>query len=856
MTTSTPVVDPGPAADIAAGSAQRGFGLPRAFSLGLRMMAREWRSGELGVLLLALTVAVAALTGVGFLVSRIGTAVASQASQVLAADIRLGSPQPISRDYVEEAGRRGLRTATSTATLSVVFNGDSSQLTNIHAVTPGYPLRGQVLIGNEPFAAGVPAQGIPGPGEAWPDSKLLAALGGRIGTTLAIGAATFRVTHVMISRPDAGGTFADLTPSLLMNAADLPATQLVQPGSRVSYGMLFAGDRERIEQFESWLRAHKHRAERLRDIADASPQIKNAVDRAGRFLSLASLVSVLLCAIAVAMSARRYVSRHLDSVALLKTLGATRGFTLALTLFQLLVMALLAAAIGSAIGYLAQEWLVQILRGLLTTTELPPASLVPAAIGFVMAVAVLAGFALPPLLQLSRVPALRVLRRDVGPPPPIMILAFGPAVAAVLLLIYWVVLDWKLFVGFTAGLAGFVLLLTGSGALLVYLAGRLRGRVGVAWRYGIANLSRRRAESIVQIVAFGTGIMVLLLLSIIRNDLNSDWRHTLPVNLPNYFFINIPPAERGSFVDFLDQHGARTTRVMPMIRGRLTSINGRSVDDLHFEDERADNFATREQNLTWTTELGADNRIVAGRWFTQADEGKPLVSIATEFAKSLGVNVGDRLMFDVAGEAFDVRVASVRKVKWDSFQPNFFIVFAPGVLDNTAGSYLTSAYFNATDAHMLAQLAKTFPSVSIFDIDDLLAQVRSVLDKAVLAVQSVFIFTLFAGVTVLLAAIQSSRDERRYESAMLRTLGASRNTVLQGVLAEFTTLGLLAGVLGATGASIAAYFMTTRVLEMRYTFQPWVWVLGLLGGAALVAASGWIATRSVMRQPPLITLRA
>jgi putative ABC transport system permease protein len=828
----------------------------RALPLAVRMLSREWRSGELGVLLFALTVAVAALTGVGFLVSRINTAVAMQANEVLAADIRLGSPQPISQKYVEEATRRGLRTALNTSLLSVVFNGDTSQLTNVHAVTDGYPLRGQLLIGDEPFAAGTPAHGIPAPGEVWPDSKLLAALGGRLGTSLSIGAATFRVSHVLISRPDQGGTFADLTPALLMNAADLPATQLIQPGSRVSYGMLFAGRRDRIDPFESWLRTHKERGERLRDIEDASPQIKSAVDRAGRFLSLASLVSVLLCAIAVAMSARRYVSRHLDSVALLKTLGATRAFTLTLSLFQLLLMALLAAVVGSGVGYLAQEWLVQTLRGLLTTAELPPASLVPIGIGFAMAVAVLCGFALPPLLQLSRVPALRVLRRDVGPPAPLMILAFGPAVAVVVLLIYWVVLDWKLFLSFTTGLAAFIVLLTLSGSLLVYLAGRFRGNVGVAWRYGVANLSRRRAESVVQIVAFGTGIMVLLLLSVIRGDLSSDWRRTLPANLPNFFFINIPPAERGRFVDFLNAHGARTTRVMPMIRGRLTGIDDRPVDELHFEGDRGENFATREQNLTWATQLGDDNRIVAGRWFSRADVGKPLASVSTEFAESLRVRVGDRLTFDIAGETFEVRVISIRKVKWDSFQPNFFIVFAPGVLEDTTGSYMTSAYFNAANAHPLAQLARTFPSVSIFDIDDLLAQVRSVLDKAVLAVQSVFIFTLFAGLTVLLAAVQSSRDERRFESAMLRTLGASRNTVLKGVLAEFTTLGLLSGLLAAAGASVAAYYMTTRVLELHYTFEPWVWAAGLVSGALLVAGSGWVATRSVVNQPPLTTLRA
>lgn len=827
----------------------------RSLQLALRSLGREWRSGELGVLLLALTIAVAALTGVGFLVNRIGAAVSMQANEVLAADIRLGSPQPITDLYFQEASRRGIGSARLTSLLSVVFNGDVSQLTNIQAVSQGYPLRGNLLVADEPFAKGTPAGGIPAPGEVWPDSKVLAALGGKLGGKLSIGAATFRIGRVLISRPDQGGTFAELAPALIMNAADLPATQLIQPGSRVGYAALFAGDRSRIDTFKAWLGAHKQPRERLRDITDASPQIRNAVERSGRFLSLASLVSVLLSAIAVAMSARRYVHRHLDTVALLKTLGATRAFTLSINLLQLFALALAAAVLGSVIGFLAQEWLLHALKGLLTAT-LPPPSLMPVAMGFMTAVAVLAGFALPPLLQLSRVPAIRVLRRDIGPPPPIVLLAFGPAVAVVVLLIYWVVLDWRLFWGFSAGLAAFVLLLTGAGAVLVFLAGKFRGSVGVAWRYGVANLSRRRAESLVQIVAFGSGIMVLLLLAIIRGDLNSDWRRTLPENFPNYFFINIPPGERASFVQFLQARGARTTRVLPMVRGRLTAINGRSVEQLRFGREDGDNFATREQNLTWAADLGDDNRIVAGDWWTPAEFGKPLVSLSTEIQQSLGLRLGDELTFDIAGEPFTVKVASVRKVKWDSFQPNFFIVFAPGVLDDTAGTYLTSAYFKSTDSRFLAQLVRRFPSVSIFDIDDLLAQVRSMLDKAVLAVQSVFVFTLLAGLTVLLAAVQSSRGERRYESAMLRTLGASRGTVLQGVLAEFTMLGLLSGLLAALGASVAAYFMTTRVLELHYSFEGWVWLVGVLGGAVLVALSGWLATRSVVSQPPLLTLRA
>lgn len=829
--------------------------MTRALAFALRTLGREWRSGELGVLLLALTVAVAALTGVGFLVGRVATAVDLQAAEVLAADLRLGSTEPISQSYLDEAARRGVSTARGTAILSVVFNGEDSQLTNLRAVGPGYPLRGQVFTGTEPFGEGTPATGIPGRGEAWPDSRLLAAIGAKVGSEITIGSANLRVTRVLISRPDAGGTFSELAPSLLMHIEDIPATQLIQPGSRVSYRALFAADRERIDAFKTWLLANKKRSERLLDITQESPQIKNAVERAGRFLSLASLVSVLLCAIAVAMSARRYVQRHLDSVALLKTLGGTRAFTMSVSVLQLMVIAIAATIVGSVIGFFAQEWLARTIRGLLNGA-LPPADLKPLLIGLITAVAVLAGFALPPLLQLARVPTIRVLRRDVGPPPPLVLLAFGPAVLAVGFLIYWVVRDGFLFFWFTAGLLGFLVLLAAAGAVLVSLAGRLRGSVGVAWRYGVANLSRRRAESLIQIVAFGTGIMVLLLLGLVRNDLANDWRISLPENLPNYFFINIPSTDRDAFIQALRDRGGTPSRVLPMIRGRMTAINGRPIESMRFNGQEGEDNASREQNLSWAAELGPDNRVTEGRWWGPEDAGKPLVSLATEFQESLQVKLGDTLTFDIGGETFEVTIANFRKVKWDSFQPNFFIVFAPGLLEHVTGTYMTSVHFQSGAARSLASLARQYPSVSIFDIEDLLQRVRSVFDKAVLAVQSVFFFTLFAGLTVMMAAVQASRDERRYESAMLRTLGASRTTVLQGVLAEFTTLGLLSGLLAALGASIGGYFVATRVLDMKYGFDERVWLAGALGGALLVAFSGWLATRSVINHPPVTTLRA
>jgi putative ABC transport system permease protein len=374
---------------------------------------------------------------------------------------------------------------------------------------------------------------------------------------------------------------------MLMHADDLPSTRLLQPGSRATYGLLFAGESKEIVGFKSWLEQRKQRGERLRDVSEASPQIQNAIDRAGRFLSLASLVAVLLCAIAVAMAARRYVHRHLDSVALLKTLGATRGFTLVVSLLQLCIIAIVAALLGAALGFLAQEWLLRALQGLLRA-ELPPPDLVPLGLGFLTSVALLAGFALPPLLQLSRVPAIRVLRRDVGPPSPAVWFAFGPAVGAVAFLVWWVVRDPRLFFGFIAGLALFTAVLALAGWLLVRLAGAMRGSVGVSWRYGIANLSRRRAESVVQIVAFGLGIMVLLLLAVVRNDLLADWRRSLPPDLPNFFFINIPPDEREAFFAFLQERGAARARALPMIRARLTQLNGQPVENIRFVDPRGE----------------------------------------------------------------------------------------------------------------------------------------------------------------------------------------------------------------------------------------------------------------------------
>src|SRR5450755_4117317 len=766
----------------------------RSLVLAVRALRREWRSGELAVLWLSLSVAVAALCGVGFLVDRIGRAVAAQASEVLAADLRVESDLPIAAADAAKAHSLGLSSARLTMTLSAIFNGDSNQLADVRAVSSGYPLRGRLTIADRAFTAGAQTTLIPAPGEAWPDSRLAAALGATIGSGLSVGSRTVRVTRILISRPDQNSTFVEFASALLINDADLPSTTLIQPGSRVNYALLLAGSSSQLEAFRRWHGAQDFGKERIADLAEASPQIGEASRRAARFLSLASLVAVLLC-------------------------------------------------------------LVRVLRGLLRG-DLPPAGPWPALVGFIIALAMLAGFALPPLLQLTQVPALRVLRRDVGPPSPRLWSAAAPVVLAIAGVVYAALGDATLSFWFVLGLGAAVLVLALAGSALVSLAARVRGNAGAAWRYGVANLARRRAEGIAQIVAFGLGLMLLLALAILRNDLVTDWQASLPADVPNYFFVNIPPDQREAFQQELRTQGARLERMLPMIRGRLVSINDQPIATRHLagrlDGRRGRGFAEREQNLTWSSELGDDNRIVEGQWWTATQYGQPLVSLAVEYQDSLGLKLGDKLRFDVAGEPLEVTVASFRKVKWDSFKPNFFIEFPPGLLDAAAGTYMTSAFLQPTSGAM-ARLVHRFPGVSIFNVGDLLAQVRAVIGKAVTAVQSVFLFTLLAGLTVLFAAVQASSEERRYEIAILRVLGAGRSMIFASVLSEFSLMGAMAGLMAATGASLGGAWLA-HALELNYRFNATLWVVGVLASVVILGAAGAISTRSMVRTPPRTVL--
>jgi putative ABC transport system permease protein len=820
----------------------------------LRNLWRDFKSGELTVLLLALSVAVLSLTAVGFFTSRISQGVRAQAAEVLAADLRLESPNPIPRQYLEEAHTEGLATAELVEFPTAIFSGDVSQLAALNAVTPSYPLRGHVRIADAPFGTARPTAGVPARGDTWVDARIMAQLKVGLGSALRIGAASFKITAVLDYRPDQGTGFVNLAPAVLLNLEDIGATQLIQPGSRVTYTALFAGAPAAVSRFREYLKASKAPGERLREVDESSRQLNSAIDRASRFLNLASLASVLLAAVAVAMGARRYAARHIDTVALMKCMGASQRFVLSISLIELTLLAIVAVAVGALLGYGAQAGLAWLLRDLIRT-ELPPASLAPLPIALVTVMAMLIGFALPPLLQLKSTPPARVLRKSVTAPPLRFGLPYLLALAALFAILWSLVRDAQLVVDVLGGVivVGLVLALAGYG--LVRLTGRLRGGVGVAWRYGLANVSRRGGGSVVQIVAFGLGLMVLLLLAVVRSDLLADWRRSLPTNVPNNFLINIRPEERQALDDFLQSRGLGQPQMFPMVRARMSAINGEPTESIKLKGEGGRGFLEREQNLTWAATLMDDNQLIAGRWWTPADYGKPLVSISSEYQETLGLKLGDKLTFDIAGETLNVEVASIRKIRWDSFRPNFFLVLPPKLLDGAQGTYMTSVFLTPAQRPDLVDLVHQFPTISVFDVDAILKQIRDIMDRASLAVQYVFLFTLVAGIVVLLAAVQSTRDERRYESAMLRTLGASRSTVLQGVAAEFSALGFLSGTLAAFGATGVGWLLARRLFSLQFNLDPWVWVVGLVCGTALVGLSGTLATRRVVNTPPIVTLR-
>ena len=826
--------------------------------LSLRMLRRDWRAGELRVLAFALVIAVGGMTTVGFFADRVQLALSRQGNQLLGADLIIFSDHPLPPHYAAEAKRRGLSISTALKFPSMVAKGDNSLLTEIKAVTDGYPLRGDLHItehfGGASLQTAGAANAIPSTGAAWVDEKLMVRLELKRGDKIEVGAASLTVAALITQEPDYSIGFINLRPRLLINAADLPATGLVQQGSRIGYRLLVAGDSGVVESFRSWAQSRLMLGERIEGIRDARPEIKAALERAEKFLSLAALASVVLAAAAAALAVRRFTQRHLDGCAVMRCLGASQSAMLRLYLYHFLTLGLIASGLGCLLGFVAQQVLAFWLSGWVEA-ELPWPSVWPAIHGLLSGMVLLLGFALPPLLNLRSVPALRVLRRDIGLPNGYSITGYVLGLAALSALFLWKAGDVRLGAsvigGFIAAIAVFGLI----GFLFVNALTHMRGRTGGPWRYGLASIRRRATASVVQAVALGLGLMALLALTLIRDDLLQNWRTSIPPDAPNHFLVNIQQDQLQPLAEFFERHKMAQPPIFPMVRGRLTAINDKSIASQDFVDIRAKRLVEREFNLSWTDEMQSDNQIVKGRWWKEGERGKPVLSMEEDIAKTVGIKIGDVLTYDVAGSTFSAEVISLRKVNWDSFRVNFFVVTPPGVLEDYPASYITSFHLPPGQLDLSNQLIKAFPNLLVIDVASIISQVQKMIEQVTQAVEFVFLFTLLAGVAVLYAAIISTQDERIHEAAIFRTLGAKRAQLARTWAAEFAILGGLAGLFAAAGATALGYVVGEYALNLPYTFNPWIWLTGFAGGVAGVTIAGLMGTRSALSTPPLLTLR-
>lgn len=820
----------------------------KALTFAGRRLRRGWRSGELLILALALGIAVAAASAVNLFTERVRSAIDAQTGDTLGGDLMLSSRLALPEDYVQQALASGARATRTVLFPSMVLAGETSALASIKAVEPGFPLRGRLTLADTAFGEAQPAAGIPAAGTAWVDARLLQALHLAVGGMLKAGALDLRVAAVLVEEPGRGSGFSDLAPRLMINAADLPASRLLGYGSRAEYALLIAGSSAQLDAVHALPLPERVR---LRTPQDARPELKQALKRAGEFLGIAQISATLLAAAAIALCAWQYALRLRDEVALLKCLGARSGFILAELLLHLLLLGLCASAAGALAGYAAQAGIAALLASLLQL-QLPAAPLRPLLDAAALSLLLLLAFALPPLLQARRAPPLHVFQRSAPAHGPALLLVTAAAGVIGVLLLQAQRVQSALFI--LLGAAALVLVLAALGWLLVLALAPLRRAVGSSWRFGLGNVARRRGASVAQIVALGLALLALLLVSVVRQDLLSAWQNKLPPDTPNQFLINIQPEQREPLRAFFAERGYADLTLWPMARARLTALNGVAVTPESFDDPETQRWINRDFNLSWTDTLGSDNTITQGEWWGEAGRGQAWLSAEDYAIKRLGLKLGDTLTLDFAGQPVTLEVRNFREVKWDSFRPNFFLLAPPGVLDHVPAQWLTSFYLAKENRALLRELVAAFPNITPLDIDALMTQVREIMQRIVGAVEFIFLFTLAAGITVLLAAIEGTRAERLRETGLLRALGARAATIRAGLIAEYALLGLLAGLAAAIAAQAIAWVLATRVLDIPYGPRPLLWIAGALSGSALVALLGWLSLRRTLNTPPKVVL--
>jgi putative ABC transport system permease protein len=836
-------------------------------ALAWRQALRDFRAGELRLLLVAVTLAVAALTAVGFFADRLDRGLTRDARQMLGGDAIVTSDKPPPRLFVDEAAARALSVAT-TATFPSMgrapdARGGASRLVAVKAVSDGYPLRGRLKLKDGPGGRVLDAAGAPERGTVWVDPSLLDALQLKMGDALLLGDASLAIARLIVVEPDRGAGFMSFAPRVMLNHADLAATGLVQPASRVTYRLALASPIGRdadIADFVRWVETQIDqralRGVRVESMESGRPEMRQTLDRAGKFLNLVALLAALLAAVAVAIASRDFANRHLDDCAMLRVLGASqRHIALAYTL-EFGALGVGASALGVLFGLLMHHGFVSLLAGLVSS-DLPPPGLWPALFGLGVGLTLLMGFGLPPVLQLARVPPLRVIRRDVGALKASSLAVLGTGTLGFAALLLAVSTDLKMGLiavgGFAAAAALFALL---SWAAVMALKRTVPEARAPRWLVlATRQIAARPAFAVLQVSALAVGLLALVLLVLLRTDLIASWRAATPPDAPNRFVINIQPEQGDAFRQALTAAGITRYDWYPMIRGRLVSINGRPVAPDSFSDDRAKRLVEREFNLSHDARLPGHNRISAGRWTVEEADA---VSVEDGLAKTLGVGIGDRLAFDIAGTLREGRITSLRKVDWASMRVNFFVMFPISAMPDLPAT--TIAAFRAPEA-VTGQpsfdnaLGRDFPNITNVDVSAQIGQVQRVLDQVIRAVEFLFAFTLAAGLVVLFAAVSATREARAREFAVMRAMGAGRTLLAQVQRAELLGVGALAGVLASCAAIAVGWALARFAFEFQWTASLWVPLAGGAAGALLALAAGWWGLREVLRRPVVETLR-
>lgn len=819
----------------------------------LRLLWRDWRAGELHLLAIALFLAVTAITSVAWLAERVGVATEGRAAELLGGDRALASTRPIPERFVVAATDAGLRVSKTMEFPSVIVVDERTQLTAIKAVDTHYPLRGELLVGDTTATDRRPATTAPATGTVWAEPRLLLQIDADTGAMVDVGESTLTIEQVLFLDPAFGAGFQNFAPRLMMALDDVPATGLVQDASRVRYRLLVAGPTDALAAWERAIRSDLGRNISFEAPGEGQPGVEQVLQAAQRFLGLSALLTVLVGGVAMLLIIRRYAARHLDRVAIMRCIGAS-GRQIALIMTGKMVMiGLVAGLAGTLAGYLIQNLMLTLLAGLIP--EQPATSLRPAVIGVAVAQIILLGFALPTVLRLRHVPPLRVLRRDLGSQLLQGHSAWVVALGAVFLLMWWQAGDLPLAIAVFGATLGTLALLGVVSAGLVWLlrSGRfLGGGTGLLY----SGIARRPWTATIQIVALGLGLMALLLLSVVREDLLITWQDRVPETAANHFLINIQPEEAAAIAEQLEAADIDAA-LAPMVRARLTGINTREIGPEDYGDARTRQLVRREFNMSWLDDLPADNRVVEGRWWNSAEPGSTNgeFSVESDIAERLGLSIGDTLHFDAGGQTFSGEITSLREVDWDNFNINFFVIASPGLLDDIPATYISSFHLPAEERDLLGSLVRAFPSVTVIDLDAILETVRAIMRQGSQVVQVMALLTLLSGGVVLFAALQVTREERRFESALLRAMGGRRRLIRRIAANEFILLGGSAGLIAGGGAALAGYLMANRLFGFDYALNLWLPLAGGVIGAAAVLVAGLLATRGLVRVSPMQLLK-